>query len=193
MLQVSVIGYSQACESNSGGISRIWVGDAADFDLTAGAPNAEEAGYSAIARRAGATHAGGADLFEVVFRDESGNVQVTQSVEEGSAQWAYNLQASLLRNQQIQSRFLIKLDTASICGQLLWVWEDYNGKIFMAGEMYVGGALQRKFKLRQNGSVMSWGQTLNNFNGTNLQIQGNYFRPPYEFTGGILAIQAMQV
>ena len=52
MISVAVQGYNQACtSSNSGGISRLFVGDAEDFSLTAGTPDAQSSGYSAIARR----------------------------------------------------------------------------------------------------------------------------------------------
>jgi hypothetical protein len=191
MITVTVTGYQQTCATNSGGISRLWVGDASDFDFTSGTTSAEESGYSAIARRAGATAPDGS-LFEIILQDETGKATITQSIENGSASWAYLLEGQLLRVQQSMAKFAAMLDSASICGQLLWVWSDMNGKIWVAGEQYVDATqLSRKFKLKQNGSVIDWGQAMNSFNGMNLKVAGNYYRPAYEFTGGIAGITAV--
>lgn len=191
MLGVSVTGYQQTCTNNSGGISRLWVGDAEDFNLTSGASGAQKDGYSAIARRTGATHVGGADLYEMILQEDSGKVTATNSETAGSAQWAYALEGQLIQVQQSMIDFAQKLDAASLCGQLIWVWQDNNGKIWVAGEKYVDAAAIVKFKIRQNGSVIDFGQALNTFNGMNFKAQGNYTRPAYEFSGGFTALSAM--
>jgi hypothetical protein len=191
MLTVTVAGYTQGCTNNSGGISRLWVGDAEDFNLTSGATSAQLSGYSAIARRAGATHVGGADLFEMVLLEDSGKGTITQTLQNGSANWAYSLEGQLLYVQQSMIDFAQKLDSASLCGQLIWVWQDNNGKIWIAGEKYVDAAAIVKFKIKQDGSVVDYGQALNSFHGMNFKAQGNYRRPAYEFTAGYAALSAM--
>ncbi len=192
MLNVTVTGYAQACTNqNSGGAGQLWVGDAEDFDLTAGAPDAETSGYSAIARRAGATQVGGGNLYEIKCLEDSINPKVTQSLTDGSVQWAYEIIGKNLKMQQALSKFASKLDAAGVCGQLIWVWYDNNSKIWIAGEKYVGGNPITKFKIKQDGSVIDWGTAFNSFNGMNLSAKGNYTRPPYEFTGGIGALSAM--
>jgi hypothetical protein len=192
MISVTVQGYNQACATNSGGISRLWVGDAEDFNFTSGTNGAQKSGYSAIARRTGATSPDGC-LFEIVLQDESGKLQVTQSLQNGSAQWAYALEGQLLRIQQAMSEFASKIDAASICGQLVWVVQDNNGKFWVVGEKYVDASAIVKFKVKQDGSVLDWGQALNNFSGMNFKAQGNYTRPPYEFTGTYTALSGMFV
>ena len=192
MITVDVIGYDQTCASNSGGISRLYVGDADDFDWTSGTTNAQTSGYSAVTRQTGATHAGGADLYELILMDDTGKVTITQSIENGSSKWAFAVEGQLLKVQQSLVQFAEKLDGANICGQLVWVWEDQNGKFWVAGEKFVDGDAIPKFKVKQNGSVIDYGQNLNSFNGMNLKAAGDYSRPAYEFTGGAAAIAAMQ-
>lgn len=190
MLSVVVEGYGQVCTSNnSGGVSRLWVGDAEDFTLTAGVTSAQAAGYSAIARR-------GTDeeerlLYEIVSADDGIIAKATQSIAEGSSAWAYEVGAKLIKMQQGLSRFAEKLDAAAICGQLIWVWQDNNGKVWLAGEKWVGTNTLPKFKIKQDGSVVDWGQAFTNFNGMTLSAKGTYTRPPYEFTGGVAGIIAM--
>lgn len=190
MISVTVKGYIQSCTSNSGGVSRLWVGDADDFDFTSGTTDAQTSGYSALARRTGATAPDG-NLFEISLGDETGKVTVTNSIENGGSNWAYSIEGQLIRVQQSMMQFAEKLDGASVCGQLVWVWEDNNGKFWVAGEKYVDGAAIRKFKIKQNGSVIDWGQALNSFNGMNFKATGNFYRPPYEFTAGAAAIAAV--
>jgi hypothetical protein len=191
MIGVTVAGYTQTCTTNSGGISRLWVGDAEDFNLTSGTTNAQTSGYSAIARRTGATHVGGADLFEIVLLEDSGKANITQSIQNGSAQWAYALEGQLLYVQQTMIDFAMKLDAASLCGQLIWVIQDNNGKLWVIGEKWVDASAIVKFKVKQDGSVVDFGQALNSFHGMNFKAQGNYRRPAYEFTAGFTALSAM--
>lgn len=191
MLGVSVTGYIQSCTNNSGGISRLWLGDSEDFNLTSGTNGAQKDGYTAVARRTGATHAAGADLFEMILQEDSGKVTITNSEANGSAQWAYDIEGQLIQVQQSMIDFAQKLDSASLCGQLIWVWQDNNGKIWVAGEKWVDASNIVKFKIRQNGSVIDYGQQLNTFNGMNFKALGNYTRPAYEFTGGFTALSAM--
>jgi hypothetical protein len=190
MLSVTVQGYGQTCtSSNSGGLSRLFVGDADDFTLTAGTTNAQTSGYSAIARR-GAAEAGRL-LFEIVSLEDTLSAKATQSVTEGAVNWAYEIGGRLIKMQQSLSQFAEKLDAAAICGQLIWVWEDNNGIFWVAGEKWVATATIPKFKIKQDGSVIDWGAAFNQFNGMNFSAKGNYRRPPYIFSGGAAGIIAM--
>jgi hypothetical protein len=88
------------------------------------------------------------------------------------------------------TNFNKKIDAASICGQLLFVWRDNDGKIFVAGEKYVGGSRIVGFRFRQDGSKIQTGKKFTDYNGQDLSMKSSYLRPPYEFTGGIAAIEA---
>src|SRR5205085_10288791 len=155
MLAVTVQGYGQSCtSSNSGGVSRLFVGDSEDFTFTAGTTNAQTSGYSAIARRG--TDEVGRLLYEIVSLEDSLSAKATQSITDGAVNWAYEIGGRLIKMQQSLSQFAEKLDAAAICGQLLWVWEDNNGLWWVAGEKWVGSNTIPKFKIKQDGSVIDW-------------------------------------
>jgi GH24 family phage-related lysozyme (muramidase) len=192
MLSVTVQGYGQTCTStNSGGLSRLWVGDADDFTFTAGTTNAQTSGYSAIARR-GADEDGRL-LYEITSLEDTLSAKATQSITDGAVSWAYEIGGRLIKMQQSLSQFAEKLDAAAICGQLLWIWEDNNGLFWVAGEKWIGTSTIPKFKIKQDGSVIDWGAAFNQFNGMTFSAKGNYRRPPYTYTGGSAGIIAMTV
>lgn len=172
MLGVSVKGFVQQCAVVTGGVSELWVADAEDFDFTEGAADADgdSTGYSAVARRAGATAGGGAYLYPIQSQTETLGVEISQANAEGSSSsYEYVITARLLQMSQAMTNFSKKLDNASICGQLVFVWRNNDGKIFVAGEKYVGGAKIVGFRFRQDGSKSQTGKKFSEFNGKDLR------------------------
>jgi hypothetical protein len=193
MLGVTIKGFVQQCAVVTGGVSELWVGDAEDFDFTEGAADADgdSTGYASVARRTGATAGGGAYLYPIQSQIETLGVDISQANADGSSSaYEYVISARLLQMSQKMTNFGKKLDAASICGQLVWVWRNNDGKIFVAGEKYVAGAKIVGFRFRQDGSKTQTGKKFTDFNGKDLSIKGTYLREPYEFTGGISAISA---
>jgi hypothetical protein len=192
MLGVSVSGFIHACQVVTGGVSDLYVGDAEDFDFTAGAADThgDDVGYTALARRSGATAGGGAYLYPIVSVIETLGVEISQSNADGSATaYEYVITARLLQMSQQMTIFGKKLDAASVCGELVFVWRNNDGKIFVAGEKWVSGSKIQRFHFRQDGSKIQSGKKFTEFNGNDLSLKASYLRGPYEFTGGISSIE----
>lgn len=194
MLSVNVQGYSPACSPTVGGADLLLVGDAADFDFTEGAPdsNGNPTGYSAIARRSGATTSGGAYLYEIKSLQDSIMVEISQANSDfSSSEYQYVVGAKLAKMSQAMTNFNKKMDAASVCGQLVFVWRNNDGSIFVAGEKFVNGVQVIRFRFRQDGSKIGNGKKFSDFNGQDLSFKASYLRAPYEFTGGIGSITGM--
>jgi hypothetical protein len=139
-----------------------------------------------------ATAAGGAFLFPIDSLEDSIGAEVTQANPgEGSSSWEYLITSKMSKMSQAMTNFNKKIDAASVCGHLVFVWRNNDGTIFVAGEKYVNGQQIPKFKLRQDGSKMMSGKKFTEFNGQDLSVKGTYLRAPYVFTGGIAAIEAL--
>ena len=86
----------------------------------------------------GATAAGGAYLYNVDSLIDSIDVSVSQSDSEGaSSAYEYAVVARLAQASQALTNFSKKLDLASVCGNLLVVYRQNDGKIFIAGEKFL--------------------------------------------------------
>lgn len=130
-------------------------------------------------------------LFEISSLDETIGVDIDQANADGSSSaWTYAITARLAQFSQKMTNFNTKIDAAAACCQLVFVWQNNDGKIFVAGEKYVDGVKIVPFKLRQDGSKISNGKKFTDFNGQDLSIKGTYSRPAYEFTGGMETLQA---
>jgi hypothetical protein len=193
MVCTGIIGFKRACAPVVGGNDLLLIGDASDFDFTLAAPDTDGSnlGYSAIARMTGATAIGGAMLFEINSQIESIGAEFTQTPTENfTSAWEYIFTARLSQMGQSLTNFNEKIDAAAACCQLLIIWRTMDGKIFVAGEKFVGGVRQTAFRIRQDGSKMQSGKKLTEHNGQDLSLKGAFRRPPYEYTGGMTALQA---
>jgi hypothetical protein len=138
----------------------------------------------------GASAAGGAYLYPIDSLEDTIQVTISQSNADGSSSaWEYNILARMAKLSQAMTNFNKKIDAAAACCQLVFVWRNNDGTIFVAGEKYVNDLLIPKFKLRQDGSKIDTGKKFTEFNGQDLSIKGSYSRAPYEFSGGIGALQ----
>lgn len=194
MIGCSVLGYTRSCAPTVGGAGFLWVGDANDFDFTSGAAdaNGDPTGYSAVALRAFTGDTSGQLLYAIDSLEDTINVTMTQANADGSSSaWTYNIIARMAQFSQAMTVFNQKIDAAAACCQLVYLWANNDGTIFVAGEKYVDGVLLvPKFKLRQDGSKIDIGKKFTDFNGEDLSIKGDYSRPAYQFTGGIAGLTA---
>lgn len=137
---------------------------------------------------------GSAYLFQIDSLEDTINVSMSQANADGSSSaWDYAIICNMAQFSQQMTNFNTKIDAAAACCQMVFVWQQNDGKIFVAGEKYVDGNLIPKFKLRQDGSKIDIGKKFTDFNGQNLSIKGSYSRPAFEFTGGIESLQAFIV
>lgn len=194
MLGCKVGGYKRACAPSVGGVGTLLIGDANDFVFTEASDgsDADVTGYNVIARRAGATAPGGAFLFPVDSLTDSisADVDITSDVEQGSTSYAYTVVARLSKMSQTLINFNKKIDAAYQCCQIVLIWRQNDGGIFVAGEKYVNGFSIPPFRFRQDGSKMQTGKKFTDFNGQDLSLKSEYLRGPYEFIGGYSAIEA---
>ena len=191
MIGCTIKGYKPTCSAIVGGIGQLYVGDANDFDFTEGEADAsgDPTGYVSVAYMTGATSVGGAYLYEITSIIDNLSVDISQSNSEGtSSEYAYEIKARAAQLCQAMTNFTKKLDAASVCCQLLFVWISNDGKVFVAGEKYVNGVQIPRFRFKQDGSKFQSGKLFKDFNGGDLSFKGNYLRLPYEFTGGIGAL-----
>ncbi len=137
---------------------------------------------------AAANGAGGAYLYEISSMEDTITFEATQSNTEGSSEWAYDLKSRAPKLCQSLTNFTKKMDAAAQCCQLVFVMVMNDGTIFVMGEKYVNNLMIPKWKIRQDGTKMSSGATFKDFNGADLNFKGTYLRGPYEFTGGLAAL-----
>lgn len=131
----------------------------------------------------------GQKLFEITSVIDSLSVDVSQSNPEStSSEYAYEIKAKAARFGQSLAVFANKIDAASVCCDLIFVWVNNDGTIQVAGEKYVNSLKVPAFRFKQDGSKFSTGAKFSAFNGGDLLFKGTYFRLPYEFTGGMGAL-----
>lgn len=139
----------------------------------------------------GATATGGAYLYSINSLEDTIGVDITQAnVDGSSSSYDYLIAARLTKMSQTLTNFNSKIDAAAACCQMIFIWRSNDGTIFVAGEKYVNNLIIPKFKFRQDGSKFQSGKKFTEYNGQDLSIKGVYSRAPYEFTGGIGALQA---
>lgn len=135
-----------------------------------------------------ANAASGALLYEISSNEDSISLEITQSNTDGSSEWAYDIKAKAAKLSQSLTNFTKKMDAAAQCCQLVFVIVMNDGTIFVMGEKYVNSLPIPKWKIRQDGTKMQSGLLFKDFNGADLNFKGTYLRAPYEFTGGLAAL-----
>lgn len=195
MLGCTVRGYTKGCSPIVGGVDELFVGDANDFVLTSGSPNTDgdPTGYDNIELRDGATSEGGALLYPIDSIIDSLGVEITQANADGTnTAYEYTISARLAQMSQALTNFNTKIDSAALCCQLIFVWRNNDGKMFVIGEKYVDGTVITRFRFRQDGSRVGTGKKFTDFNGQDLSLKGSYSRLPYEFVGDAAIIEALK-
>jgi hypothetical protein len=188
MLSVTVSKYVPSCIPNSGGISRAWVFDPADFDFTYAAGT----GYTAVALMGGATILGGSGFFPIKFNYLEGQYKASHTFKGSSNKWAHSISLQVAYIGQELADFLTDMQTASTCGSLAFVLELNNGKVIVIGESNVNSAVIPNFRFVMDGTEADSGKAFDDNNGAQLMFKGDYTRAAYEFTGGVAAIIALE-
>lgn len=195
MLTITLAKHNPSCNSNSGGISRAWVADPADFTWTQAAATAAVpyAPYTAVALSAGATLVGGSGFYPINFYYQTAQVKSTHSRKNTSNTWAHQFSCYLAQENSDLINFIGTLQQASTCSSLMIVVEDSNGNIFVYGEAVVNGnPITAIWRMLMDGSEADTGKVFEDDNGISLMVKGNYIRPAIQFTGGLAAIIALQ-
>lgn len=194
MLCVKLKSYNAPCTATSGGIANVWFYDPSDFNWTQDVAGTDgtPGKYTAVALRAGATVAGGAKMFPVSFQRKEAELTATQSVTGCSVMWSFEVNMQLPNLTHELNTFLMSLDAAGCCCGVGVVVRLNNGKILVLGEKYVNDEEIPFFELKQDGTEINTGKVFSEFNGANLALKGDYSRPPFEFSGGIGAITALE-
>src|SRR3954465_9755653 len=125
MLGCTVKGFKRSCAAVTGGIDRLFVADAYDFDFTSDSAGSdgEPTGYASVARHTGALTASGAYLYEIDSLVDTIGVDVTQANADGSSSsYEYTIAARLAQMTQSVTNFNARLDAAAVCCQLLFIW-----------------------------------------------------------------------
>lgn len=188
MLCVTLQSYKRACGGVTGGLSRLWAFDPADFDFTQVATGDP---YTVVARRAGAMPAT-AKMFPIKFQFKEAERTWKQSVKSCSVKYEHEIKAQLPQLSNELTNFLKSLDAAGCCCGLGFVIQHNDGKIFVIGERYVNANAIPLFEVKMDGSDGSSGKLYDDFNGANVVIKGDYTRELYEFTGGATAIEGFE-
>lgn len=192
MLCFDLKGLIQSCGATTGGVSDIVFFDPDDFNFTQTAPIAGVAQpYTAIALRAGATAATGALMYQVTFTRDEAEWTWKQSVKGCSVKYEHSFNFQIASNNQNLTTFLQALDAAACCCGLGMIVRLSSGKIFVAGEKWVGANSIARFTVLQNGSNGTSGKLYDDFNGGNMVIVGSYSRNLYEYTGAWSTITAL--
>jgi hypothetical protein len=189
MLCVQLKSYTKPCGGVSGGVSRIWIYDPKDFNWT---QTASGDPYSAVALRAGATAALGAKMFPINFQRKEAEYKFKHSAPGVSVKYEFDIMAQLPGLTNDLTNFLISLDAAGSCCGLGMVVEFNTGVIMVFGERYVNANEIIYFEVKMDGSDGGSGKKFEDFQGANVMFKSEYGRPPYEFTGGISALTALQ-
>jgi hypothetical protein len=189
MLSVTVAKYIPSCEPNSGGISRAWVFDPADFDFTKPGATSE---YTAVALAGSATILGGSGFFPIKFNYLEGQLKSPQTMKGTSVKYAHSLSLQVPEMGKELTDFLIKMQKASSCGSLAFIVEQNNGRVMVLGESIVNADVIPNFRVVMDGTELDGGKAFDDANGATLMFKGDYTRPLCEFTGGVAAIIALE-
>lgn len=186
MLCVTLTAYKRACSGVTGGLSRLWVFDPADFDFTQAKTDDP---YTVVARRMGAATA---KMYPIKFQFKEAERTWKQSVKSCSVKYEHEIKAQLPQLSNDLTVFLKTLDSAGCCCGLGFVIQHNDGKIFVMGEKYVNATSIPFFEVKMDGSDGASGKLYDDFNGANMVIKGDYSRELYEFTGGASAIEGFE-
>jgi hypothetical protein len=188
MLAVTVGKYTPVCATNAGGVSRIWTFDAADFDFT----YTPGTGYTAVALMAGATVVGGSGFFPINFNYLEAEYKAPQTIKGTSVSYMHTLTLQVSTLSEELTDFMIKMQTASACGDLGFIIQLNNGTILVIGESIVNGDKLPRYRIIMDGSEMASGKAFDDNNGAALSFKGSFSKPAHVFTGGLAAIEALE-
>ncbi len=143
----------------------------------------------------GATAAGGARMFPIQFNKNGNEAEYTykQSRKGASVKYEHQIQFFLDDIDQMVAQWNQTIDDAGACNGIGLLIQLNSGKIFVAGERWVGGLpVDIPLIMRQDGSSGTSGKMFDDANGQDTIIKGDFGRNLYEFNGGLASITALE-
>ncbi len=194
MLCTTLRPYNRTCGPTSGGVARLWIFDADDFNFTQAAADPSGAKpYSAVALRPGATAAGGARMFPIKFEKDEAEYTFKQSRKGCSVKYEHQLEFKLADLSQLITNWNAAIDAAGCCCGIGIVVQLNSGKIFVAGEKWVNSAaIDIPLEMKQDGSSGTSGKLKDDFNGETVIIKGDHMRKLYEYSDKVQSIIDLQ-
>ena len=195
MITITLAKYVNPCVANSGGISRAWVFDPADFTWTqaAGTAGAPLPPYTAVALSAGATLVGGSGFYPIPFYYLTAQYKATHSRKNTANKWTHTFSCFLPGINASLTEFIGNLQNASTCSSLGLLIEDYNGVFTVVGEGIVNTLpIPGLWRMLMDGSDEDTGKAIDDDNGVMLSIKGDYNRKAVQYIGSLASIIALQ-
>lgn len=143
----------------------------------------------------GATAAGGARMYPINFSKKGNEAEYTykQSRKGSANKVEHQLQFFVNDLDQLITQWNQAIDNAGACGGVGLAIQLNSGKIFIAGEKYVGNnPVNVPLLMTQDGSSGTSGKLFDDQNGQDTILKGDCGRTLYEFTGGLSSILALQ-
>lgn len=195
MLSITLAKHSAACNANSGGISRAWLFDPADFSWTQAAATsaAPLPPYTAVALASGATLTGGSGFYPISFYYLSADYKATHSRKNSANKWMHEFSCFLPQESSDLTNYIANMQAASTCSSLGILLQDYNGTFTVLGEGVVNGnPVNQVWRMLMDGTTDATGKAIDDDNGVQLVIKGEYNRKAIQYTGTLASIVALQ-
>jgi hypothetical protein len=195
MLTVTSNKYTPACNANSGGVSRAWIFDPADFTWTQAAATAANPlpPYTAVALVSGATLAGGSGFYPIPFYYLTASYKATHTRKNTANKWTHTFSCMLPQMSSGLTEYIANIQSASTCSSIGLLIEDYNGIFTVIGEGVVNGtAIAQLWRMLMDGTEEDTGKNIDDDNAVTLVIKGDYNRKAVQYTGTLDSIVALQ-
>jgi len=194
MLSITLAKHNASCNANSGGVSRAWLFDPADFTWTQASATAADPlpPYTAVALSTGATLVGGSGFYPINFYYLSASYKATHSMKNSANKWTHEFSCFLPQISSDLTGYIANIQATSTCASVGLVIEDFNGTITIVGEGVINAnPIPGVWRMLMDGSSEETGKALDDENGVNLVIKGDYNRKAIQFTGGLSSILAL--
>lgn len=193
-LSVKMLALAKICAQVVGGVARVWAFDNEAFDFTqaAYAQTTGYAPYTAVALTPDGTTAT-AKLYPLQFERDQAEYTVKQSRKGSVSKYTHQLDIQFADLRMDIVNWNNFVDQASICTGVGLIIQLNNGKFFVIGEKIVNSdPIDIPFYVVQDGSSASSGKVMDDFNGQNTTLKGDYIRGPIEFTGTLASLTALE-
>lgn len=139
----------------------------------------------------GAVYDSGAKMFAITFKEDECEYTYSRA-DSNSSSYEHNWAFQLEDNDQSLTTLMQAIDAASYCCGIGIIFRLNSGKIFVAGERFVGGTEIPLFKVKHGNTDGTTGKVYEDFNGANMKLKAKYSRALYEYSGTWASIQALQ-
>lgn len=166
-------GTTFVCESNPGGVKRIWIQAPLDFFLT----REITFDYSAMS-------SAGANVF-IEFKFKDGDAFWTDSfntTDGGSQSWTNSLTIVANKRTQALRNTIMDLAACSACEGLIIIHQEMNDRVWIGGEN-----VSQRYRLG-SGTAAQTGQKLTDVNKETIVLVAETAEKINEFTGGVAGI-----